>query len=202
MTWEKGWFKWFICFNPFRDVSSVLLTTGPSSLALFGCSGVQTDCGEVRRPLWLWHQNEVSLQFPVSCQYPSSVWDGICVCVVRGYYPKGGGEVVVTVNPVKELQPVTMTERGTITKIYGRAFVAGVLPSKVNFLFDTHIHRKWCFQTAVYSDINWFYFSSLSDTLWRRSRNGSVMVDSSIDYQDTTEDVSYLHQTILTQSAI
>lgn len=51
----------------------------------------------------------------------------------RGYYPKGGGEVVVTVNPVKELQPVIMTERGNITKIYGRAFVAGVLPFKVKF---------------------------------------------------------------------
>ena len=49
----------------------------------------------------------------------------------RGYYPKGGGEVVVTVNPIKQLSPVTMTERGTITKIYGRAFVAGVLPYKV-----------------------------------------------------------------------
>ncbi len=38
---------------------------------------------------------------------------------------------MVTVNPVKELQPITMTERGNITKIYGRAFVAGVLPFKV-----------------------------------------------------------------------
>ncbi|KAI3369192.1 hypothetical protein L3Q82_026143, partial [Scortum barcoo] len=54
-----------------------------------------------------------------------------CDIRMRGYYPKGGGEVMVTVNPVKELQPITMTERGTITKIYGRAFVAGVLPFKL-----------------------------------------------------------------------
>ncbi|KAM4739992.1 RNA 3'-terminal phosphate cyclase-like [Anableps anableps] len=54
-----------------------------------------------------------------------------CDIRLRGYYPKGGGEVMVTVNPVKELQPVTMTERGTITKIHGRAFVAGVLPFKL-----------------------------------------------------------------------
>lgn len=52
---------------------------------------------------------------------------------IRGFYPKGGGEVMVTVNPVKELTPVTMTERGNITKIYGRAYVAGVLPFKVKF---------------------------------------------------------------------
>uniref|UniRef100_A0A8C2XCX1 RNA 3'-terminal phosphate cyclase n=1 Tax=Cyclopterus lumpus TaxID=8103 RepID=A0A8C2XCX1_CYCLU len=54
-----------------------------------------------------------------------------CDIRMRGYYPKGGGEVMVTVNPVKELQPVVMTERGNITKIYGRAFVAGVLPYKL-----------------------------------------------------------------------
>lgn len=59
---------------------------------------------------------------------------------VRGYYPKGGGEVMVTVNPVKELQPVTMTERGNITKIYGRAFVAGALPFKVKLLLQHTRH--------------------------------------------------------------
>lgn len=94
--------------------------------------GVHFDC-DIRM------RSVCSFLFPVSVL---ALCEMVCVCVVRGYYPKGGGEVVVTVNPVKELQPVTMTERGTITKIYGRAFVAGVLPSKVNFLFDTHIHRK------------------------------------------------------------
>lgn len=54
-----------------------------------------------------------------------------CDLRMRGYYPKGGGEVVVKVNPVKELSPINMTERGNITKIYGRAFVAGVLPFKL-----------------------------------------------------------------------
>ncbi|XP_056133080.1 RNA 3'-terminal phosphate cyclase [Lampris incognitus] len=54
-----------------------------------------------------------------------------CDIRMRGYYPKGGGEVLATVNPVKELSPVTMTERGNIAKIYGRAFVAGVLPFKL-----------------------------------------------------------------------
>ncbi|KAJ0032839.1 hypothetical protein NQD34_002920 [Periophthalmus magnuspinnatus] len=54
-----------------------------------------------------------------------------CDIKMRGFYPKGGGEVRVTVNPVKELLPVVMTERGSITKIYGRAYVAGVLPFKL-----------------------------------------------------------------------
>ncbi|KAK7126749.1 hypothetical protein R3I94_018061 [Phoxinus phoxinus] len=54
-----------------------------------------------------------------------------CDLRMRGYYPKGGGEVVIKVNPVKELSPINLTERGNITKIYGRAFVAGVLPFKL-----------------------------------------------------------------------
>lgn len=32
---------------------------------------------------------------------------------------------------VKELRAVTLSERGAITKIHGRAYVAGVLPFKV-----------------------------------------------------------------------
>ncbi|MBN3307308.1 RNA 3'-terminal phosphate cyclase [Amia ocellicauda] len=54
-----------------------------------------------------------------------------CDLKMRGYYPKGGGEIIVKTKPVKELTPVNFTERGNITKIYGRAFVAGVLPHKL-----------------------------------------------------------------------
>ncbi|KAM9409946.1 RNA 3'-terminal phosphate cyclase [Pholidichthys leucotaenia] len=54
-----------------------------------------------------------------------------CDIRMRGFYPKGGGEVMVTVNAVKELKPITMTEKGDITKIYGQAYVAGVLPFKL-----------------------------------------------------------------------
>lgn len=67
---------------------------------------------------------------------------------IRGFYPKGGGEVMVTVNPVKELTPVTMTERGNITKIYGRAYVAGVLPFKVKFTL-THITHFMVFTAST-----------------------------------------------------
>lgn len=67
---------------------------------------------------------------------------------IRGFYPKGGGEVLVTVNPIKELTPVTMTERGNITKIYGRAYVAGVLPFKVKFTL-THITHFMVFTAST-----------------------------------------------------
>ncbi|KAM9326290.1 RNA 3'-terminal phosphate cyclase isoform 1-T1 [Gastrophryne carolinensis] len=49
----------------------------------------------------------------------------------RGYYPRGGGEILVRVSPIKYLKPINLTDRGSVTKIYGRAFVAGVLPYKM-----------------------------------------------------------------------
>jgi RNA 3'-terminal phosphate cyclase (ATP) len=45
----------------------------------------------------------------------------------RGYYPKGGGEVSVTVHSRKEsLPPINVVERGVVTSIRGRAYVAGL----------------------------------------------------------------------------
>ncbi|XP_042322055.1 RNA 3'-terminal phosphate cyclase isoform X1 [Sceloporus undulatus] len=54
-----------------------------------------------------------------------------CIIKRRGYYPKGGGEVTIRMSPVKQLSPITLTDRGTVTKIHGRAFVAGALPIKI-----------------------------------------------------------------------
>ncbi|XP_060088248.1 RNA 3'-terminal phosphate cyclase [Heteronotia binoei] len=54
-----------------------------------------------------------------------------CEIKRRGYYPKGGGEVIVRMPPIKQLSPIDLTDRGTVTKIHGRAFVAGALPIKL-----------------------------------------------------------------------
>ncbi|XP_038601738.1 RNA 3'-terminal phosphate cyclase [Tachyglossus aculeatus] len=54
-----------------------------------------------------------------------------CDIKMRGYYPKGGGEVIIRMSPVKQLNAINITDRGTVTKIYGRTFVAGVLPLKI-----------------------------------------------------------------------
>lgn len=48
--------------------------------------------------------------------------------VRRGYFPKGGGEVVVDINPVRELNAVEMVDVGSVTALYGWSFVAGSLP--------------------------------------------------------------------------
>lgn len=51
----------------------------------------------------------------------------------RGYFPKGGGHVVVNTKP-SLLNPVTLVDRGNITSIYGWSFVAGSLPIKLAHL--------------------------------------------------------------------
>ena len=49
----------------------------------------------------------------------------------RGYLPYGKGSVVVRSNPVQYLDNVEMVDPGVVTKITGRAFVAGGKPVKV-----------------------------------------------------------------------
>ena len=49
----------------------------------------------------------------------------------RGYYPRGGGLITFSVPPLPPgttLPSVTVTERGNVTRVYGRSHVAGALP--------------------------------------------------------------------------
>ncbi|ESO11323.1 hypothetical protein HELRODRAFT_91513 [Helobdella robusta] len=54
-----------------------------------------------------------------------------CQLVRRGFYPRGGGEVVLTCNPIKKIQPIILQEKGSIFDISGLAYVAGSLPDKI-----------------------------------------------------------------------
>ena len=95
-----------------------------------------------------------------------------------GYYPKGGGEVHVAVNPIKQLRPLQLLERGPLARITGRAFVAGVLPLKVScyqcylimncysqkwswvgFLFKLHFYLHWDKTNYCYYLCPWHCFS-------------------------------------------
>ncbi|XP_050315583.1 RNA 3'-terminal phosphate cyclase [Anthonomus grandis grandis] len=49
--------------------------------------------------------------------------------VRRGYFPKGGGEVIVTIQPVKELHGIKLLNQGKVMSIQGWSFVAGVIPA-------------------------------------------------------------------------
>ncbi|KAJ8675686.1 hypothetical protein QAD02_011472 [Eretmocerus hayati] len=47
--------------------------------------------------------------------------------VRKGYYPKGGGEVHLRVNPVRNLKPIDLLDSGLVNSITGSAYVAGVV---------------------------------------------------------------------------
>ncbi|XKL64282.1 hypothetical protein PGB90_004368 [Kerria lacca] len=55
---------------------------------------------------------------------------GNCGCSVlrRGYFPKGGGEVELNISPVASLSSVSLTKFGSVVHIWGRSYVAGILP--------------------------------------------------------------------------
>jgi len=54
-------------------------------------------------------------------------------CDDSGFYPRGGGEVVVEANPIPSLRCVELLDRGNVVQVTGRAFVAGTLPVRVRW---------------------------------------------------------------------
>ncbi|XP_041985094.1 RNA 3'-terminal phosphate cyclase [Aricia agestis] len=49
----------------------------------------------------------------------------------RGYYPRGGGHVCVTVSPMRALRAASLTYRGDAATVHGYSFAAGTLPLKM-----------------------------------------------------------------------
>ncbi|XP_053614265.1 RNA 3'-terminal phosphate cyclase [Plodia interpunctella] len=71
----------------------------------------------------------------------------------RGYFPRGGGHVTAEISPVKQLQAVAMTEPGSLQRVSGAAFVAGVLPIKLAHMMGDGARRVLSDETSVV-DIN------------------------------------------------
>ena len=63
----------------------------------------------------------------------------------RGFYPKGGGEVNFGCSPVEKIPPITLLDRGKVTRVFGISYVAGTLPVKV---WKTFCRKRFiCFIT-------------------------------------------------------
>jgi len=50
--------------------------------------------------------------------------------VRKGFFPKGGGEVNLYINPIKYIKPINRVDVGNIVSLTGWCFVAGSLPIK------------------------------------------------------------------------
>ena len=55
----------------------------------------------------------------------------VIILVIRGFYPRGGGEVHVTVHPVQFLSAVSLLDRGEVAKVSVEVFTAGAVRAKV-----------------------------------------------------------------------
>ena len=75
--------------------------------------------------------------------------NGIVLKFTRGFYPKGGGEVDLTVEPIKQLSCVTLDKAQTIQCVNGVSFVAGTIPIRVK-------DDKW----EIHISIPFFHFFS------------------------------------------
>ena len=53
---------------------------------------------------------------------------------VRGFFPRGGGEVKITVPHIASLSPVTLLERGEVTNVMIETFTAGIVRAKVGIV--------------------------------------------------------------------
>ncbi|CAM6095844.1 unnamed protein product [Calypogeia fissa] len=82
----------------------------------------------------------------------------------RGYYPKGGGRVLLEVTPLppgESLKAIGMTELGTLSRIGGYVFVGGSLPQ----------HIAWDMHKQAVQDLQ------LSDRVGRLKRDLKVVVE-------------------------
>lgn len=63
---------------------------------------------------------------------------------MRGYFPRGGGQVIVHVSPLARgvaLHAVQMLTRGPVLRVWGSSFVAGALPVKVALVMASRARR-------------------------------------------------------------
>ena len=54
--------------------------------------------------------------------------------LIRGFYPKGGGEVVIAVEPAPRIEPIALTERGQLTELKIECYATREIPSHVSML--------------------------------------------------------------------
>ncbi|KAI0371778.1 RNA 3'-terminal phosphate cyclase [Pilatotrama ljubarskyi] len=112
----------------------------------------------------------------------------------RGYYPKGGGEVHVSVPPVRgPLPSITLTERGAVKAIFGRSYVAGLPKSlaesmrtaAVKVLAESGIEVKRITIEAVREKPSDAVGSGSGIVLWAETEGGCVIAGSALGRKGT-----------------
>ena len=57
---------------------------------------------------------------------------GTNICYIRGFYPKGGGKVVIAVKPITHIRPIRLMERGKLQEVTLEGYATEGIPPHVS----------------------------------------------------------------------
>jgi len=88
--------------------------------------------------------------------------------ILRGYYPKGGGEVVITINPNQKIKPLKLTNKNEVTDIKGKISISNLPDHIVSRMKHTAIKSllKNNFLTSIEVDKTTSLSPGVGLTLW------------------------------------
>ena len=94
-------------------------------------------------------------------------------CIKRGYYPKGGGEAILEILPIKKIYPLIINEDQKFKDIHGIIHISNLPEHIAKRMKQTSI--KKIFQNNFNNSIRIDSFNSLSSgtgiTLWSQSKD-------------------------------
>ncbi|KRX67049.1 RNA 3'-terminal phosphate cyclase [Trichinella sp. T9] len=102
-----------------------------------------------------------------------------CSIPRRGFFPKGGGEVNLSIYPVHILCPITLLNRGNLYQIDGKSYVAGGIPFSVAMGAARSCNRQLAEQFTIFSNIKPM---NLDDDTYRPSLSQGLGIMAIAEY--------------------
>lgn len=105
--------------------------------------------------------------------------------ITRGYYPRGGGEATITINPYEKLNPLKLSNNEEFTQIEGNINISNLADNIAARIKHTIIKNllKNNFNASISVDKKTSLSPGVEATLWARSKNtilGSAVIGEKI----------------------
>jgi len=96
--------------------------------------------------------------------------------ILRGYYPKGGGEALITINPCDKVKPLALSFEPEYKKIYGNINITN-LPDHIGTRIKHTIAKTFLknnFLTSINDEKSTSLSPGVSVTLWSEYKNAAI----------------------------